>query len=587
MRCLFCGKQLAFLRRWTGGGEFCSDAHKQSYQQEYNKLALSRLLQAQSKPDTYRAPEPQHEDPDNAVGFPEHTKKIAARNPEQGWTTVKRANQKRLPAPVTKAALPAPSGRKEAPGKADFLVDKPQLQSPAGTEPPALGAFPVLGVPEPYRPRLSCRQADLHAALPPPRAELVELPSLPPFANLRRPPIAVEPALTRESHGTVRVGLALNTRPVAALSLAGLLPFENYPAAPAQPETELHSPYNFHFQIVVRGIPDPDTALGNPQENTEHCAAALERRLLDLLPLNNRPAPLQSPATRHHFEELPLRTFRPYLPANTTLPLRHAVSATDPKKVVSESARSSPTPKISVAEINSAGAATPVAVASEAERPGFLKEAAPIPSSSSVWGSVHKYLKNIVGCLLLATLGGDYYWHASVAKAPELAQAASELVGEADRAKPERDIFIYPASMLMQDYRVDFEVPVDGKESNWMFRVADPKNYYGMRLEPERDGAVLRWNLHKYVEIEGQQILSQTVRLPHTDQTDSWRITLEVQGSQFRTYVQGHLMDKWTDTRFSRGGFGSYGGRAEPLSIRSVRVGPLEPASSGSADPRD
>ncbi len=47
MRCLYCGKELAFLKRWTGGGEFCSDAHRQQYQEEYNKLALSRLLQAQ------------------------------------------------------------------------------------------------------------------------------------------------------------------------------------------------------------------------------------------------------------------------------------------------------------------------------------------------------------------------------------------------------------------------------------------------------------------------------------------------------------------------------------------------------------
>ena len=50
MRCLYCGKELALLKRLTGGGEFCSETHKQSYQEEYNRLALSRLLQAQSKP---------------------------------------------------------------------------------------------------------------------------------------------------------------------------------------------------------------------------------------------------------------------------------------------------------------------------------------------------------------------------------------------------------------------------------------------------------------------------------------------------------------------------------------------------------
>ena len=46
MRCLYCGKELALLKRWTSGGEFCSDAHRQQYQEEYNQLALNRLLQA-------------------------------------------------------------------------------------------------------------------------------------------------------------------------------------------------------------------------------------------------------------------------------------------------------------------------------------------------------------------------------------------------------------------------------------------------------------------------------------------------------------------------------------------------------------
>src|SRR5271166_5429918 len=47
MGCRYCGKELALFKRLTGGGEFCSEAHKRSYQEEYNRLALSRLLQAQ------------------------------------------------------------------------------------------------------------------------------------------------------------------------------------------------------------------------------------------------------------------------------------------------------------------------------------------------------------------------------------------------------------------------------------------------------------------------------------------------------------------------------------------------------------
>src|ERR1700733_4353839 len=47
MRCLYCGKELALFKRLRGG-EFCSDAHRQRYQEEYTQLALNRLLQANS-----------------------------------------------------------------------------------------------------------------------------------------------------------------------------------------------------------------------------------------------------------------------------------------------------------------------------------------------------------------------------------------------------------------------------------------------------------------------------------------------------------------------------------------------------------
>src|ERR1700749_1653918 len=56
MRCLYCGKELALFKRLTGGGEFCSDAHRQKYQEEYNQLALSRLLQTSPAPDTQKNP---------------------------------------------------------------------------------------------------------------------------------------------------------------------------------------------------------------------------------------------------------------------------------------------------------------------------------------------------------------------------------------------------------------------------------------------------------------------------------------------------------------------------------------------------
>lgn len=43
MRCLYCGEPLSLLRKLTGKAEFCSDAHREAYQDEFNSLALERL----------------------------------------------------------------------------------------------------------------------------------------------------------------------------------------------------------------------------------------------------------------------------------------------------------------------------------------------------------------------------------------------------------------------------------------------------------------------------------------------------------------------------------------------------------------
>src|SRR5580700_11596910 len=82
MRCLYCGKELALLKRWTGGGEFCSDAHRQRYQEEYNQLALNRLLQAKppAKPASAsdEAPQPAETKPARPAAVAEPEQEVVA-----------------------------------------------------------------------------------------------------------------------------------------------------------------------------------------------------------------------------------------------------------------------------------------------------------------------------------------------------------------------------------------------------------------------------------------------------------------------------------------------------------------------------
>src|ERR1019366_8547181 len=70
MQCLFCGKELALLKRLRGGGEFCSEAHRKEYQEQYEQLALARLPQAKPPAETsstgrspLNAPDPRLESP--------------------------------------------------------------------------------------------------------------------------------------------------------------------------------------------------------------------------------------------------------------------------------------------------------------------------------------------------------------------------------------------------------------------------------------------------------------------------------------------------------------------------------------------
>src|SRR5437870_2530845 len=120
MRCLYCGKQLALLKRLTGGGEFCSEAHKQSYHDEYNRLALSRLLQAQSKSDEVKPPAPK------PVGSAQPVKSLVPVETESGWTSDQWTNsRKRSTVPVETV---------QPPNQAPFIVDRPQMRSPLQLE---------------------------------------------------------------------------------------------------------------------------------------------------------------------------------------------------------------------------------------------------------------------------------------------------------------------------------------------------------------------------------------------------------------------------------------------------------------------
>jgi len=108
MQCLFCGKELALLKRLRGGGEFCSEAHRKEYQEQYEQLALARLLQAKPRTEPAaplghsfpRTPAPALEQPYTQVPVPAKVAPVEAPVPVIAQPTASQPAEESDPAPL-------------------------------------------------------------------------------------------------------------------------------------------------------------------------------------------------------------------------------------------------------------------------------------------------------------------------------------------------------------------------------------------------------------------------------------------------------------------------------------------------------
>ena len=195
MRCLYCGKELALLKRLRGGGEFCSDAHRQQYRQEYDELALSRLLQAQ--PPASPKQEPEAEPVSEAEVSP-----VGGSAPSAQRSATPQATPK---SPVP-AAPNVPSTARPASPPAPPRVPAPEAESAV-----AVSAAPPAAPPESPKPK----GEELKA--PPELGFLVELP----LGRDGSHEIRCEPLAMIESSVPV---LPVRTNVVVDASASGQLP---------------------------------------------------------------------------------------------------------------------------------------------------------------------------------------------------------------------------------------------------------------------------------------------------------------------------------------------------------------------------
>ena len=157
MQCRHCGKELPLLKRLRGGGEFCSDAHRQSFQEEYNQLALSRLLSGMPSDAAPAAPTAPPEQPPSAKPAAPPSRIALSKSPLS--QTASKPAQPALPQEAAHRSGPAPVSRTPA-----ALVEPPAPQPvtraaearagarSADSAPAELAGF-LAGVPDPMMTR--------------------------------------------------------------------------------------------------------------------------------------------------------------------------------------------------------------------------------------------------------------------------------------------------------------------------------------------------------------------------------------------------------------------------------------------------
>jgi hypothetical protein len=152
--------------------------------------------------------------------------------------------------------------------------------------------------------------------------------------------------------------------------------------------------------------------------------------------------------------------------------------------------------------------------------------------------------------------------------------------GDPSNAHVGRQITIYRPSLSLSDYRIEFQGQIDTKSVGWVFRAADPNNYYALKLAIVASGASPRFALFKYVVRSGRETEVGRVSLNLNARNDTiFNVRTDVRGKKFSTYVQGQPVDVWNDEQLKSGGVGFLNERTERARIKTVSIAYLTGAS--------
>lgn len=132
---------------------------------------------------------------------------------------------------------------------------------------------------------------------------------------------------------------------------------------------------------------------------------------------------------------------------------------------------------------------------------------------------------------------------------------------------------LFTPSMHLTDYDLDALVQIETKGIGLVFRAAGPKTYQAVQILTGGSGSMPALMLQRYSVVGGKASRPVQVRSPSQFQVDTlYRVHLQVRGDEFSLYIQGQLVDYWSDNRLRAGGVGLFCDPGEHARVAWIRV---------------
>ncbi len=134
---------------------------------------------------------------------------------------------------------------------------------------------------------------------------------------------------------------------------------------------------------------------------------------------------------------------------------------------------------------------------------------------------------------------------------------------------------IWQPSIDLSDYKMEFEGTIEKRAMSWTYRSINLDNFYASKIVVRRPGPIPSLEIVRYAMLDGKEGVRSRLPLPMNVMSANstlFHVETKVRGGQFTTYLNGQLIDTWSDARLKKGGVGFFAEAGEVAAIHWVNV---------------